>query len=146
QKDFVTLFGEEFTRLDPNAKLAAIFATKELQDKVSFNSTNAEVMKVIKAEADAAFDRTYQILKSRIDKFGVSQPNVQKIGNGRILVEFPGIKEPERVRKLLQGTAKLEFWETYDNREFFQKILDADKALKMMGGYDTLVSSGDTSK
>ena len=107
QKDYVTLFVEEFQKLDANGKLAAIFATKELQDRVTFNSTNEQVKKVIQTEANAAFDRTYQILKTRIDKFGVTQPNVQKLGNGRILVELPGIKEPERVRKLLQGTAKL---------------------------------------
>ncbi len=137
QKDFVTLFGEEFTKLDPNARLAAIFATKELQDKVSFNSTNPEVMKVIKTEADAAFDRTYQILKTRIDKFGVAQPNVQKIGNGRILVELPGIKEPDRVRKLLQGTAKLEFWETFDNKDIYPMLEEANKVLKLIGTGDT---------
>jgi len=144
QKDYVTLFGEEFQKLDPNAKLAAIFATKELSDRINFNSTNQEVLAIIKKESDAAFDRTYQILKTRIDKFGVSQPNVQKIGNGRILVELPGIKEPERVRKLLQGTAKLEFWETYDNREFFQKIMDADKAFKLMGGLDSSLTGRDS--
>ena len=109
QKDFVSLFVDEFQKLDPNAKLAAIFATKELQDRINFNSTNDQVKAVIQKEANAAFDRTYQILKTRIDKFGVTQPNVQKLGNGRILVELPGIKEPDRVRKLLQGTAKLEF-------------------------------------
>ncbi len=141
QKDFVTLFGDEFQKLDPNAKLAAIFATKELQDKINFNSTNAEVMKVIKAEADAAFDRTYQILKTRIDKFGVAQPNVQKIGNGRILVELPGIKEPDRVRKLLQGTAKLEFWETYDNKDIFPMLEEVNKTLKLMGKSDSLLAA-----
>ena len=141
QKDFVTLFGEEFQKLDPNAKLAAIFATKELQDKISFNSANVDVMKVIKIEADAAFDRTFQILKTRIDKFGVTQPNVQKIGNGRILVELPGIKEPDRVRKLLQGTAKLEFWETYDNKDIFPMLEEANKLLKLIGAADSLVDS-----
>jgi SecD/SecF fusion protein len=141
QKDFVTLFGDEFQKLDPNAKLAAIFATKELQDKINFNSSNAEVMKVIKTEADAAFDRTYQILKTRIDKFGVAQPNVQKIGNGRILVELPGIKEPDRVRKLLQGTAKLEFWETYDNKDIFPMLEEVNKTLKLMGKSDSLLTA-----
>ncbi len=141
QKDFVTLFGEEFSKLDPNAKLAAIFATKELQDKINFNSSNPEVMKVIKTEADAAFDRTYQILKTRIDKFGVAQPNVQKIGNGRILVELPGIKEPDRVRKLLQGTAKLEFWETYDNKDMFPALEEVNKMLKLMGKTDSSMAA-----
>ena len=141
QKDFVTLFVEEFQKLDPNARLAAIFATKELQDRVNFNSTNEEVKAVIKKEGDAAFDRTYQILKTRIDKFGVSQPNVQKLGNGRILVELPGIKEPERVRKLLQGTAKLEFWETYDNKDIYPMLEEANKVLKLIGKTDSTPTS-----
>ena len=133
QQDFVSLFVDEFQKLDPNAKLAAIFATKELSDRINFNSSNAEVKKVIQVEADAAFNRTYQIIKTRIDKFGVTQPNVQKLGNGRILVELPGIKEPERVRKLLQGTAKLEFWETYDNMDIYSKLEEANKVLKSLG-------------
>lgn len=137
QKDFVTLFVEEFQKLDPNARLAAIFATKELQERINFNSTNEEVKNVIKKEADAAFDRTYQILKTRIDKFGVTQPNVQKLGNGRILVELPGIKEPDRVRKLLQGTAKLEFWETYDNKDIYPILEEVNKTLKLMGSTDS---------
>ena len=141
QADFVTLFGEEFKKLDPNARLSAIFATKELSDRINFNSTNAEVLAVIKTESDAAFDRTYQILKTRIDKFGVTQPNVQKIGSGRILVELPGIKEPERVRKLLQGTAKLEFWETFDNVDIFPMLESANKTLKSMGITDSSYAS-----
>lgn len=132
QKDFVSLFVDEFQKLDPNAKLAAIFATKELQDRINFNSTNDQVKAVIQKEANAAFDRTYQILKTRIDKFGVTQPNVQKLGNGRILVELPGIKEPDRVRKLLQGTAKLEFWETYDNRDMYPMLEEANKTLRLL--------------
>ena len=112
QKDFVTLFGEAFAKADPNAKLAAIFTTMDLQDRVNFNSTNEQVLKVIKEEADAAINRSFNILRTRIDKFGVTQPNIQQLGSGRILIELPGVKEPERVRKLLQGTAKLEFWET----------------------------------
>ncbi|REJ81672.1 MAG: protein translocase subunit SecDF [Bacteroidetes bacterium] len=133
QKDFVSLFVDEFKKLDPNAKLAAIFATKELQDRINFNSTNDQVKAVIQSEADAAFDRTYQILKTRIDKFGVTQPNVQKLGSGRILVELPGIKEPDRVRKLLQGTAKLEFWETYDNTEIYPILEEVNKVVKLVG-------------
>ncbi|MEO8085703.1 MAG: protein translocase subunit SecDF [Bacteroidota bacterium] len=142
QKDFVTLFGDEFQKLDPNAHLAAIFATKELSDRINFNSSNADVLKIIKTESDAAFDRTYQILKTRIDKFGVTQPNVQKIGSGRILVELPGIKEPERVRKLLQGTAKLEFWETYDNKDVYPMLEAANKVLKSMGITDSSGNAG----
>jgi len=145
QKDFVTLFGEEFIKLDPNAKLAAIFATKDLQEKISFTSTNEQVLKIISEEADAAFNRTYQILKTRIDKFGVAQPNVQKLGSGRILVELPGIKEPERVRKLLQGTAKLEFWETFDNTEIYPALEAVNKLLVSTGMGDSLDNNADTS-
>ena len=130
-ENFVKLFVKEFTKLDKNAKLAAIFGTKELSDRINFNSTNDQVEAVIQKESDAAFDRTYQILKTRIDKFGVTQPNVQKLGNNRILVELPGIKEPERVRKLLQGTAKLEFWETYDNKDIYPILEDVNKILKL---------------
>lgn len=118
QKDLVTLFGESFESIDPNAKLAAIFLY-EFKDKgITVNSTNAEVLVVIRKETDAAIDRTFQILRTRIDRFGVTQPNIQKMAtSGRILVELPGIKDPKRVRKLLQGTAQLEFWETYNFSE-----------------------------
>lgn len=109
--DFVTLFGEAYEKIDPNAKLASIFLY-EFKDKgITVNSTNSEVLKVLKEESDGAIDRSYQILRTRIDRFGVAQPNIQKLENsGRILVELPGIKDPKRVRKLLQGTAQLEFW------------------------------------
>ncbi|MBK6398766.1 MAG: protein translocase subunit SecDF [Bacteroidetes bacterium] len=145
-ENFVKLFVKEFNKLDQNAKLAAIFGTKELSDRINFNSTNAEVEAVIQKEADAAFDRTYQILKTRIDKFGVTQPNVQKLGNNRILVELPGIKEPERVRKLLQGTAKLEFWETYDNKDIYPVLEQVNNLLKGSVKTDsaTTALSGDT--
>ncbi len=129
QQDFVTLFGEAFEKIDPNAKLASIFSTSELQDKINFNSTNQEILKAIKVEADGAIDRSFNILRNRIDKFGVTQPNIQKLGSGRILVELPGVKEPERVRRLLQGTAKLEFWTTYQNGEIFSYIDEANKVL-----------------
>ena len=112
--DFVDLFAESFKEADPNAKLASIFNTVELKDKINYNSTNEDVIKVIREETNAAIDRTYNILSTRIDRFGVTQPNIQKLQTaGRILIELPGIKDPERVRKLLQGTAQLEFWETY---------------------------------
>ncbi|MDP1620814.1 MAG: protein translocase subunit SecDF [Bacteroidales bacterium] len=113
-RDFVDLFSESFKEVDPNAKLAAIFNTVELKDKISYNSSNDEVLKIIREESNAAIDRTYNILTTRIDRFGVVQPNIQRLQTaGRILIELPGIKDPERVRKLLQGTAQLEFWETY---------------------------------
>ena len=130
QKDFVDLFGEAYTKLDPNARLASIFLY-EFKDKgITVNSTNDEVLKVIKDETTSAIDRSYQILRTRIDRFGVAQPNIQKLeGSGRILVELPGIKDPKRVRKLLQGTAQLEFWETYKFNEIYQYFDEANARL-----------------
>ena len=127
QKDFVDLFGEAYAKLDPNARLASIFLY-EFKDKgITVNSTNDEVLKVIKEETSSAIDRSYQILRTRIDRFGVAQPNIQKLeGSGRILVELPGIKDPKRVRKLLQGTAQLEFWETYKFNEIAQYLDEAN--------------------
>ena len=116
--DFVTLFIESFNELDPNAQLASIFSTFELKDKVTLNSTNDEVESVIREEVDGAIQNSFNVLRTRIDRFGVVQPNIQKLAQpGRILIELPGIKEPERVRKLLQGSANLEFWETYESSE-----------------------------
>ena len=113
--DFVTLFIESYKEIDPEAQLASIFSTFELKDKVTLNSTNAEVEKVIREEVDGAINNSFNVLRTRIDRFGVVQPNIQKLSQrGRILIELPGIKEPERVRKLLQGSANLEFWETYE--------------------------------
>jgi SecD/SecF fusion protein len=113
QTDFVTLFGQAFKEVAPNGRLASFFSFN--LEAVKTNSTNEEVLKVLKAETDAAVDRTFQIIRTRIDRFGVAQPNIQKLSqSGRILVELPGIKEPQRVRKLLQGTANLEFWKTYE--------------------------------
>jgi protein-export membrane protein, SecD/SecF family len=130
QKDFVDLFGEAYAKLDPNARLASIFLY-EFKDKgITVNSTNDEVLKVIKEETTSAIDRSYQILRTRIDRFGVAQPNIQKLeGSGRILVELPGIKDPKRVRKLLQGTAQLEFWETYKFTEIYQHFDEANARL-----------------
>jgi SecD/SecF fusion protein len=129
--DFVTLFGEAYKEIDPNAKLVSIFLL-EFKDKkdININSSNEDVLKVLREESDAAIDRSYQILGTRIDRFGVAQPNIQKLENsGRILVELPGIKDPERVRKLLQGTAQLEFWETYNFSEIQQAFVQADAKL-----------------
>lgn len=134
QEDFVTLFGQAFKEVDPNAKLAAIFNTVDLKDRVTFNSTNDEVLKVIREETNGAIDRTFNILRTRIDRFGVAQPNIQKMQTaGRILVELPGIKEPARVRKLLQGTAQLEFWETYQFADIIQFFEEANKRLATAG-------------
>ncbi|MCR5013331.1 MAG: protein translocase subunit SecDF [Bacteroidales bacterium] len=128
--DFVTLFGQAYQEVDPNAKLASIFLF-EFKDKgITVNSTNNEVLKVLREESDGAIDRSYQILRTRIDRFGVAQPNIQKMENsGRILVELPGIKDPQRVRKLLQGTAQLEFWETYNFSELAQYFAQANSKL-----------------
>jgi SecD/SecF fusion protein len=141
QEDFVTLFGRAFEEIDPNGRLAAIFATRELRGRIDFNSTNEDVLRVIRAETEGSMDNAFNVLRSRIDRFGVVQPNIQRLETqGRILVQLPGVKEPERVRKLLQGTAVLEFWETYDNSEMFpylqqanerlREILDAEAALR----------------
>ena len=141
QEDFVTLFGRAFEEIDPNGMLAAIFATRELRGEIDFNSSNADVLRVIRAETEGSMDNAFNVLRSRIDRFGVVQPNIQRLETqGRILVQLPGVKEPERVRKLLQGTAVLEFWETYDNSEIFpylqqanerlREILDAEAALR----------------
>jgi SecD/SecF fusion protein len=130
-KDFLTLFGESFEEIDPNASLAAIFNTIELKDKIEFNSTNKEVLKVIKKESQAAIDNSFNILRSRIDRFGVVQPNIQKLETaGRILIELPGVEDQERVRSLLQGTANLEFWETYTNGEIYPYLLKANEKIK----------------
>jgi SecD/SecF fusion protein len=123
QDDFVTLFGASFAEVNPDAKLAAIFYTPELKEKVKTSSTNVEILNVIRLEVEDAIDRSFNILRSRIDRFGVSQPNIQRLeGSGRILVELPGVKDPARVRKLLQGTAQLEFWETYEYRDIISSI------------------------
>lgn len=130
QKDYVTLFAETFKQVDPNAKLAAIFSTFELKDRVTPKSTNEEVIKVLRDETEGAIDRTFNILRTRIDRFGVTQPNIQRLQTaGRILIELPGIKEPERVRKLLQGTANLEFWETYEFADLTNYFTEANKRL-----------------
>ncbi len=129
--DFITLFGRAFETIDPNAQMASVFSTVELRDRVSFNSTNQEVLGIIRQEADKAIDNSFNILRSRIDRFGVSQPNIQKLEtHGRILVELPGVKEPERVRSLLQGTANLEFWETFDNQEIYPFLLQANQRIR----------------
>jgi SecD/SecF fusion protein len=133
QDDFVTLFGKAYEEVAPGARLASVFLTPELKDRITFNSSNAEVLDVIKDEADAAIDNSFNILRSRIDRFGVAQPNIQKLSQrGRILVELPGVKDKDRVRNLLQGTASLEFWETYENQDIYPFLLDANKYIHEM--------------
>ena len=140
-KDFVTLFGEAFEKIAPGAQLAspAIFGTHEMKEKIKVGATNKEVLDVIRKEADGAIDNTFNILRTRIDRFGVAQPNIRKADiSGRIVIELPGIKEPQRVRELLQGTAALEFYETFDNAKgqdagedaFFNYLVAADQKLK----------------
>jgi SecD/SecF fusion protein len=122
--DFLTLFFESFYEIDPNAQLASVFSTFELRDKVSLTSTNQEVETVVREEVQGAIDNSFNVLRTRIDRFGVVQPNIQKLSQtGRILIELPGIKEPERVRKLLQGSANLEFWETYELAEILPQLM-----------------------
>lgn len=129
-RDFVTLFYEEIVALDPNVSLASIFSSGDLRDKIKMGDNNDDVIKAVRAEASDAYDRTYQIISKRIDKFGVAQPTIQKLSaSERILVELPGVKEPERVRKLLKGTAQLEFWQTYDNTEAIRFLEAADQFL-----------------
>lgn len=142
QTDLVTLFGQEFAKINPNNKLAAIFSTADLQSKVSYKSTNEEVLKVIRGEVDDAVKRSYNIIRTRIDKFGVTQPNVQQAANGRILVELPGVKDKERVRKLLQGTAELEFWPTYQFGDIVSQIIEVNKTLKTLNDRDSLAKLG----
>ena len=128
--DFITLFGESFKEVDPNARLAAIFNTIELKDKINFNSTNDDVIKVLRDQTNGAIDNSFKILRTRIDKFGVVQPNIQRMeAKGRLMVELPGVKDPQRVRRLLQGTANLEFWETYENSEIIKSLWDANKKI-----------------
>ena len=131
QDDVITLFIREYHRLAPGAPLAQLFATQQLKDKVNQKSTDAEVEKVLREEVKAAVDNSYNVLRTRIDRFGVVQPNIQSLEDkmGRIMVELPGIKEPERVRKLLQGSANLEFWETYNAKEIAPYMQSADAKL-----------------
>ena len=128
QEDFITLFIREYKKLAPEGKLAELFATQQLKDKVNTRSTDAEVEKVLREEVSAAVDNSFNVLRTRIDRFGVAQPNIQTLEGkmGRIMVELPGIKEPERVRKLLQGSANLEFWETFEAKDIVPVLASAD--------------------
>lgn len=130
-EDYVSIFVKEYHKLAPGAKLSAIFATKENSNQVKFTSSDNEVEDFLKKEVSLALDRTFKILESRINQFGVAQPNIQKLsGTGRIMVELPGVSNPERVRKLLQSSAKLEFWETYSNQEAYGFLTSASKSIK----------------
>ena len=131
QSDYITLFAKAYDRLSNGAPLSIVFNNQVMKDKVNLNSTNEEVIKVLREESESAIANSYNVLRSRIDRFGVAQPNIQRLENsGRILVELPGVKEPERVRKLLQGTASLEFWATYDNDEVLPQLQRANNVLR----------------
>ena len=134
QDDVITLFIREYHKIAPDAKLSELFATQQLKDKVNQKSSDAEVEKVLRAEVKAAVENSYNVLRTRIDRFGVVQPNIQSLEDkmGRIMVELPGIKEPERVRKLLQGSANLEFWETYTAKEVLPAMQSADAKLRVI--------------
>jgi SecD/SecF fusion protein len=141
QSDFLTLFGEAFSQVDPNARLAAIFNTIELKDKITFNSSNDEVLKVLREQSNAAIDNSFKILSTRIDKFGVVSPTIQKMSKpGRLALQLPGVKDPKRVRKLLQGTASLEFWETYENNEIYPSLLEVNKRIKEIETASTVLT------
>ena len=133
-KDYITLFVEEYKKLAPESSLASIFATQQLKDKVTTRSTDEEVTKVLRTEVQAAIDNSFNVLRTRIDRFGVVQPNIQTLEGsmGRIMIELPGVKEPERVRKLLQGSANLEFWDTYNASEIIPAIAAADSKLAVI--------------
>ena len=130
-KDFISLFVDAFHKDAPGHKLAEIFATQQLKGKVSTQSTDEEVEKALREEVASAIDNSYNVVTNRIDQYGVVQPNIQKLEGqeGRLMVEMPGIREPERMRKLLQGSANLEFWETYNNQEITPYLTQLDQRL-----------------
>jgi len=139
QSDFITLFAEAWKEVAPGTRLAQIFGTYEMRDRIKPESTDEQVVSVIKEEAESAVANSFNVLRNRIDRFGVTQPSIQKIGNtGRILVELPGVKEPERVRKLLQGTASLEFWPTFTYDEMASYLDEANARLA------EILSAGET--
>lgn len=143
--DYINLFVRSFEETDPNARLAAVFGTVELKDVINFNSTNADVQKVLEDETNSAIDNAFNVLRNRIDRFGVVQPNISQLQpRGRILVELPGVKDPQRVRDLLQGTANLEFWETYENSEVIGYLMEANEFLRTVMPATATASVADT--
>ncbi len=130
-RDYVTLFREAYEQIVPGGRLSFIFNTPELREQITPESTNEQVVAVLRAQSESAIANSFNVLRNRIDRFGVTQPNIQRLENsGRILVELPGVKEPERVRKLLQGTASLEFWSTYDNSEIYPMFEQVNQYIK----------------
>ena len=148
QSDFITLFVKNFKEMAPERTLAELFATQQLRDKVSPKSTDKEVENVLRAELKSAIDNSYNVLRTRIDRFGVVQPNIQALEGqeGRIMVEMPGVKEPERVRKLLQGSANLEFWETYNSQEITSFLAQLDTKLAAVAGIEEAEETTETAE
>ena len=136
--DFITLFEQAWKETASGTPLAQVFGTYEMRDKIDSKTSDADVISVIRGEAESAISNSFNVLRSRIDRFGVTQPSIQKIGNsGKILIELPGVKEPERVRKLLQGTASLEFWATYENSEIYPFLVEANSLLAELNADET---------
>lgn len=148
QENFVTLFANAWNEVAADKPLTGVFYTLENKDKISREATNDEVIDFIRTETDAAFDRAFEVIRTRVNLFGVAQPNIQKLeASDRILVELPGVKNKDRVRQLLQGTAKLEFWETYENAQIYPYLVQANDRLNRILGNDEeedpLVAEGD---
>ncbi len=129
--DFISLFASAYNELSGGAPLAYIFNTPDLKEQILPTSTNDQVIAVLRAQTDGAISNSFNVLRNRIDRFGVANPNIQRLDNGRVLIELPGVKEPERVRKLLQGTASLEFWATFDNSEIYGALVAANDSRKI---------------
>lgn len=147
QKDFLTLFIDAFNEVNPGGQLASIFSGYTLKNKINYTSTNDEVVKVLREEVDSAIDNSFNVLRSRIDRYGVVQPNIQKLeGSSRILIEMPGVKEPERVRKLLQGSADLAFWETTEFSEIARNISAVNEMVAEMNKNAADTTKADTTK
>ena len=144
--DFITLFAEAWKEVSNGQRLAQIFGTYEMRDRIKPDSTDDEVISVIREDAEAAVANSFNVLRNRIDRFGVAAPSIQRLGNtGRILIELPGVKEPERVRKLLQGTASLEFWTTFENSEIMPYLEEANETLAQLASSETVAEKATAS-
>ena len=130
---YITAFGKAFEELYPNNFMRTMFvANEDMMGKINYNSTNEEVLDVLQKEETTAIENTFNVIRTRIDRFGVTQPNIQNIGGGRILIELPGVEDRERVRELLESSAQLEFWETYNNSEVYQILFSINNTLAAM--------------
>ena len=147
QASFSSLFESAYSDITNGGQLSKVFATAANRGRIEFGSTNAEVMEVVNEEVDNAIDRAFQILRTRIDRFGTSQPNIQRLqGTGRIQIELPGVDNPERVRKLLQGVAKLEFWEVYQVSEISATLSAMNETLLKIEGAEKSAASANDSR